>query len=118
MLLLEDAEYWLERPTELERALRLAAIREDGPHPGPIGIGGGRARVEPTDLDRYADRDDVLVVTRPGYFADHLDEVREGLEDARTAAQEESWIDLDALREQRMRAPEPERDERDHGLER
>jgi hypothetical protein len=114
---LEDADYWLERPTELERALRLAKIREHGPHPGPIGIGGGRAHVVNDALERLSWPENVIVVLQPGYFADHLDELQAGLSEI-AQEREDSSIDLDALRERQTFEPEPERDDRDRGIER
>lgn len=128
MLILSDTEWWIQRPAELERALRRAEIREGQPHPGVIGIGGGRARVENDDLERYSEQENVVVVVQPGWYAEHVDELIDNLREAlrerdheREEPEQERFIDLDGALERERERPQPEleRDrERDRGIER
>ena len=118
VLLLEDVPWWLERRNELEDALRFAHAGERWPPSGPIPIGEGRARVERDDLERYSQQEDVLVIVRPGWWAQHLDELLAGLVGV-TQEREEPGLDLDAPREQPELSPEAERErDREHGIER
>lgn len=64
-------------------------------------------------------REDEVVIADPEWWMQHPGELLDGLVMAE-ALREPPGLDLDALREQRANAPEwePERDERDRGMER
>lgn len=115
VLVLREPQWWLERPDVLRDALALAQARDVAGHPdeGTISVGDGRAEVR---SDRRGDElagagasAEIVVVSHPGWWLHHMDEM--------TASLERALEPERGLRDLLDNAPPPEDRSRDSGRE-